>query len=44
MFPAGLLDALARGLKAYDDLNMSEKIFGNADSLRKLVNRHLHCG
>ena len=44
VFPAGLLDALARGLKAYDDLNMSEKIFGNADSLRKLVNRHLHCG
>jgi len=44
VFPAGLLDALVQSLKAYDDLNMSEKIFGNADSLKKLVNRHLHCG
>jgi len=44
VFPAGLLDALVKGLKSYDDLNMSEKIFGNADSLRLLVNRHLHCG
>ena len=33
-----------QGLKAFDDLNMSEKIFGNADSLKNLVNRHLHCG
>jgi glutamine synthetase len=44
VFPAGLLDALAKGLKGYDDLNMSERIFGNADSLKQLVNRHLHCG
>jgi len=44
VFPAGLIDAIAGGLKAFDDLNMSEKIFGNADSLKNLVNRHLHCG
>jgi len=44
VFPPGLLDALVKGLKAYDDLNMSEMIFGNADSLRALVNRYLHCG
>ena len=44
VFPAGLIDAIAKSLKAFDDLNMSEKIFGNADSLKKLVNRHLHCG
>jgi glutamine synthetase len=44
VFPAGLIEAIAGGLKAFDDLNMSEKIFGNADSLKNLVNRHLHCG
>lgn len=44
VFPAGLIDALIKGLKAYDDLNMSERLFGNADSLKALVNRYLHCG
>jgi glutamine synthetase len=44
VFPAGLIDATIASLKAFDDLNMSEKIFGNADSLKKLVDRHLHCG
>jgi len=44
VFPPGLLDSIIRNLKSYDDLNLSEKIFGNADSLKALVNRHLHCG
>lgn len=44
IFPAGLVDSIIKGLKAYDDFNMSEKIFGNADSLKALVNRYLHCG
>lgn len=44
VFPAGLIDATIKNLKAYNDLDMSEKLFGNADSLRQLVNRHLHCG
>ena len=44
VFPAGLVDSLIQNLKAFDDLNMSEKIFGNADSLKTLVDRHLHCG
>jgi glutamine synthetase len=44
VFPSGLIDSLIKNLKAYDDLNMSEKIFGNADSLKTMVNRHLHCG
>ena len=44
VFPAGLIDATIASLKGFDDLNMSEKIFGNADSLKNLVNRHLHCG
>lgn len=44
VFPGGLIDSLARSLKVFDDLNMSEKIFGNADALKTIVNRHLHCG
>ena len=44
VFPAGLIDSVIKGLKAFDDYNMSERLFGNADSLKALVNRHLHCG
>lgn len=44
VFPAGLIDSLAKNLRAYDDLNLSEKMFGNADSLRNLVNKYQHCG
>lgn len=44
VFPAGLIDGLVRTLEAYDDLNMSEKLYGNADSLRALVNKFQHCG
>jgi glutamine synthetase len=44
VFPAGLVDALARSLKAYDDAQLSEKLFGNAAALQELVRRHLHCG
>ncbi|WLT32821.1 glutamine synthetase family protein [Geothrix sp. PMB-07] len=44
VFPAGLIDSLIKNLQAFNDLNMSEKMFGNADSLKDLVNRHLHCG
>ncbi|HWQ08763.1 MAG TPA: glutamine synthetase family protein [Holophaga sp.] len=44
VFPAGLIDSLAKDLQGYDDLNMSEKMFGNVDSLKNLVNRFQHCG
>ena len=44
VFPAGLLDSLARGLQAHEDLNLSEKLFGDADTLKVLVQRFLHCG
>jgi glutamine synthetase len=44
VFPRGLIDSIIRSLKAYDDFNMSEKIFGNTDFLTNLVNRYMHCG
>jgi glutamine synthetase len=44
VFPPGLIDSIARDLEAHDDLDLSEKLFGDADSLKLLVKRHLHCG
>lgn len=44
IFPAGLIDSIAKKLKEHDDFNLSEKLFGDADSLGKLVQRHMHCG
>ena len=44
VFPAGLIDAVAAGLRAHDDRNLSEKLFGNAESLKNLVDHYLHCG
>lgn len=44
VFPAGLIDATIKKLREYNDLNMSEKLFGDGDTLKKLVQRHLHCG
>ena len=44
VFPAGLIDSIVKKLQDYDDFDMSEKMFGNADSLRKLVNQYQHCG
>jgi glutamine synthetase len=44
VFPAGLIDSVAKNLQAYDDMNMSEKMYGNADSLRNLVDKYQHCG
>lgn len=44
VFPAGLIDSIIKQLQDYNDLDMSEKMFGNADSLRNLVNKYQHCG
>jgi glutamine synthetase len=44
VFPVGLVDSVIKGLKSYDDFNMSERIFGNADTLKALVARYIHVG
>jgi glutamine synthetase len=44
VFPPGMIDRIAEDLKAYGDQNMSEKLFGNADALRDIVNQYIHCG
>lgn len=44
IFPPGMIDKLASTLKAHKDEDMSEKLFGNADALKQLVNKFIHCG
>lgn len=44
IFPPGMIDRIAQELKAYGDQNMSEKLFGNADALKEIVNKYIHCG
>ncbi|MBN1967779.1 MAG: glutamine synthetase [Candidatus Delongbacteria bacterium] len=44
IFPPLMIDKLAKDLKAHDDKNLSEKLFGNADALGKLVKKNIHCG
>lgn len=44
LFPAGMIEKIAAELKAHDDQNLSEKLYGNADALKKLVDEFVHCG
>ncbi|MEW5818754.1 MAG: glutamine synthetase family protein [Cyanobacteriota bacterium] len=44
VFPEGMIEQIANNLKSYDDRNLSEKLFGNADALKDLVNKFIHCG
>jgi glutamine synthetase len=44
IFPPAMIDKLAKDLKAHNDKDMSEKLFGNADALKELVRRFIHCG
>ncbi len=44
VFPAGMIDRLINELQSYEDKNMSEMLFGNADALKELVKKYIHCG
>ena len=44
LFPAGMIDKLAADLKGFKDNDLSEKLYGNADALKKLVDEFIHCG
>ena len=43
IFPAGTLDNMMARLKAYNDLGLSERLYGQNDKIRQLVDDHLHC-
>jgi glutamine synthetase len=43
VFPKGLIDAVVKRLKSYDDRDLSERLYGKKEELAELVNRYLHC-
>jgi len=44
VFPSEMIDKLANDLKAFNDKDLSEKLFGHADSLKEIVDQFIHCG
>ena len=43
IFQPGLIDAVIKGLKAYNDKGLSEKLYGKTEEIRELVNKYIHC-
>ncbi|MGD0582423.1 MAG: glutamine synthetase family protein [Bacteroidales bacterium] len=43
VFPAGVIDNVIAKLKAYNDKDLSQKLFNKNDEIRKLVDQFLHC-
>ncbi len=43
IFPKGFIDNTIAKLKLYDDEFLSEKIYGNSDAIKQLVENYLHC-
>ncbi|MCU0378598.1 MAG: glutamine synthetase family protein [Bacteroidales bacterium] len=44
IFPAGVIDNIAKRLKSFNDQKLSEELYGNNDAIAALVKQHLHCG
>ncbi len=42
IFPKGLIDSRIAKLKAYNDKGLSEKLYGNNEDIKKLVDKFLH--
>ncbi len=43
IFPKGKIDNTIQALKSFNDKHLSERLFGDSDSIKKLVEEHLHC-
>jgi glutamine synthetase len=43
IFPKGTIDRLIRQLKSYNDVNISEQLYGKNDEIGKLVDTYVHC-
>jgi glutamine synthetase len=43
VFPAGMIDNIARKLKSYNDKDLSERLYGKHDEIHALVMQYLHC-
>ncbi len=43
-FPPRLIDGVANELKSFNDKDLSEKLFGDGEELKKIVEKYIHCG
>ena len=43
IFQPGLIDAVIKGLKSYNDKGLSEKLYGKTEEIRELVEKYIHC-
>ena len=43
VFPKGTIDSFVKKLKAYDDQDLSERLFNKTEEIKKLVDTYLHC-
>jgi glutamine synthetase len=43
VFPTGTINQFIKKLKSYDDEKLSEKLYGNNEEIRKLVDQYMHC-
>lgn len=43
VFPKGTIDSFINRLRAFDDHNLSERLYKKTDEIKKLVDRYLHC-
>ena len=43
IFPSGVIDRVANMLKAHNDQNLSEKLYGKHKEIAQLVENYLHC-
>jgi glutamine synthetase len=43
VFTPQVIDGMIRRLKAYDDSNLSERLFGKEEEIKKLVEEYLYC-
>ena len=43
VFTPSVIDGIAEGLRKYDDKDLSERLYGKEDEIRKLVEQYLHC-
>ena len=43
VFTKGMLNDIAKNLKAYDDKDLSERMYGQTEEIALLVAKYLHC-
>ncbi|MEI6049793.1 MAG: glutamine synthetase, partial [Bacteroidota bacterium] len=43
VFPAGVIDNVVSKLRAFEDKDISEKLYNRNDEISKLVRQFLHC-